>query len=41
LLKDDDLWRHQHEAALAEQRRWRWPDAAAAFEALFPKGAGS
>jgi len=41
LLRDDDLWRRQHEAAIAEQRRWRWPDAAAAFEALLPKGAGS
>ena len=36
LLKDDDLWRRQHLAALAKQRSWRWPDAAAAFEALLP-----
>lgn len=34
LLSDDDLWRRQHEAALARQRTWRWADAAAAFEKL-------
>jgi len=36
LLTDDDLWRDQHQAALEKQRSWRWPDAAAAFEALIP-----
>jgi len=40
LLKDDDLWRQQHEAALGKQRNWRWPDAAAAFEALIPAAKG-
>jgi glycosyltransferase involved in cell wall biosynthesis len=34
LLTDDDLWRRQQSAALASQRNWRWPDAAAAFEGL-------
>lgn len=34
LLGDDALWARQHAAALARQRAWRWPDAAAAFEAL-------
>ncbi len=34
LLGDDELWRRQHRAALAKQRAWRWPDAAAAFEEL-------
>ena len=34
LLTDDSLWRAQHLAALEKQRRWRWPQAAAAFEAL-------
>jgi glycosyltransferase involved in cell wall biosynthesis len=34
LLTDDALWRAQHLAALARQRSWRWPDAAAAFERL-------
>ncbi len=34
LLADDVLWRRQHEAALARQRAWGWPEAAAAFEAL-------
>jgi len=36
LLKDDELWQRQHLAALDKQRSWRWPDAAAAFEALLP-----
>jgi len=34
LLTDDALWRRQHDRALAVQRSWRWPDAAAAFEEL-------
>lgn len=34
LLSDDALWRRQHEAALARQRSWGWPDAARAFERL-------
>jgi glycosyltransferase involved in cell wall biosynthesis len=34
LLSDDALWRAQHLAAIAKQRSWRWPDAAAAFEQL-------
>ncbi len=34
LLSDDALWRRQHEAALARQRAWGWPEAAAAFESL-------
>jgi glycosyltransferase involved in cell wall biosynthesis len=36
LLSDDALWSKQHHAALQSQRAWRWPDAAAAFEALIP-----
>ncbi|MEQ8195501.1 MAG: glycosyltransferase [Rhodospirillales bacterium] len=36
LLSDDGLWRTQHESALARQRRWRWEDAATAFERLLP-----
>jgi len=36
LLTDDDLWRRQHLAALDKQRRWGWPEAAAAFERLIP-----
>ena len=36
LLSDEALWRRQHEAALATQRAWRWPDAAEAFEQLIP-----
>ena len=31
LLRDDDLWRAQHNAALATQRCWGWADAAARF----------
>ena len=34
LLSDDGLWSRQHLAALKNQRAWRWPDAAAAFENL-------
>ncbi|MBC8338086.1 MAG: glycosyltransferase family 4 protein [Rhodospirillales bacterium] len=36
LLSDDGLWTSQHLAALDKQRSWRWPQAAAAFEALIP-----
>jgi len=36
LLTDDALWQQQHQAALEKQRRWLWPDAAAAFEKLIP-----
>ncbi len=36
LLTDDALWSAQHGAALARQRAWRWPQAAAAFEELLP-----
>jgi glycosyltransferase involved in cell wall biosynthesis len=36
LLTDDDLWRQQHQCALAQQRRWGWPEAAAEFERLIP-----
>ncbi|MEO5337311.1 MAG: glycosyltransferase [Magnetospirillum sp. WYHS-4] len=34
LLADEELWRAQHAAALDKQRRWGWPEAAAAFEEL-------
>jgi len=34
LLTDDALWSAQHDEALARQRAWRWPQAAAAFEEL-------
>jgi glycosyltransferase involved in cell wall biosynthesis len=34
LLTDDALWLRQHNAALAKQRAFLWPDAAAAFERL-------
>ncbi len=34
LLEDDALWQSQHLAALESQRRWGWPQAAAAFEEL-------
>jgi glycosyltransferase involved in cell wall biosynthesis len=33
LLTNDDLWRRQHEAALALQQGWSWDEMAAAFEA--------
>lgn len=36
LLTDDALWRRQHEAALASQGAWGWPEAADAFERLMP-----
>ena len=36
ILVDDALWRRLHEGALAKQRRWGWPEAAAAFESLIP-----
>ena len=36
LLTDDALWQAQHRAALEKQRRWGWPEAAAAFERLIP-----
>ncbi|PIW30316.1 MAG: hypothetical protein COW30_02660 [Rhodospirillales bacterium CG15_BIG_FIL_POST_REV_8_21_14_020_66_15] len=36
LLTDDALWSAQQAAALANQRSWRWPDAARAWEALLP-----
>lgn len=36
VLSDEELWRRQHLAALATQRSWRWPDAAATFERLIP-----
>jgi len=34
LLSDNDLWRRQHETAIARQRSWRWANAAQAFEDL-------
>jgi glycosyltransferase involved in cell wall biosynthesis len=34
LLTDDALWLSQHRAALAQQGRWGWPQAAAEFERL-------
>jgi glycosyltransferase involved in cell wall biosynthesis len=34
LLRDDDLWRCRHRAALARQRGWSWDEVAARFEAL-------
>ncbi len=36
LLSDDDLWRRQSDAAVANQRGWGWNEAAAAFEELIP-----
>lgn len=36
LLADDDKWRAQHNAAIARQRSWGWPEAAKAFENLIP-----
>jgi glycosyltransferase involved in cell wall biosynthesis len=34
LLREDDLWRRRHRAALARQRGWSWDEVAARFEAL-------
>jgi glycosyltransferase involved in cell wall biosynthesis len=34
LLTDDAVWRQQHRASLATQRRYGWDDAAAEFERL-------
>lgn len=34
LMTDDALWQRQHERALELQRRWGWPEAAAAFEEI-------
>jgi glycosyltransferase involved in cell wall biosynthesis len=39
LLTDDALWRRQHTAALAGQRSFGWPEAAAAWESLIPRSA--
>ena len=36
LLTDDGLWRQQQQCALANRRRWGWPEAAAEFERLIP-----
>ncbi len=36
LLSKKETWKAQHDASLALQRSWRWPDAAARFEALIP-----
>jgi glycosyltransferase involved in cell wall biosynthesis len=36
LLGDDELWRRQHDAALARQRCFGWDEAAAEFEKLLP-----
>ena len=36
LLSDPALWQTQHDTALDKQRRWGWPEAAAAFEELIP-----
>ncbi len=36
LLTDDELWRRQHDAALACQRGFGWDEAAAEFEKLLP-----
>ena len=36
LLRDDTLWRRQHDAALVRQRGLSWDEAAARFEALIP-----
>jgi len=35
LLRDDDLWTRQHEAALLRQRNWSWMKAAEKFEEIF------
>jgi len=37
LLGDQELWKRQHDTALIEQRRWGWPEAAAAFEGWIPR----
>lgn len=37
LLKDDEMWRRQHQAAVAQQRNWNWDEAACAFERLIPQ----
>ncbi len=34
LLTDEVLWREQHRAAIDQQRKWGWPEAAMAFENL-------
>ena len=34
LLRDDELWRRWHRAALARQRGMSWDDVGARFEAL-------
>ena len=36
LLTDDALWKRQQQAAIARQRSWGWPEAAARFEQLLP-----
>lgn len=38
VLRDDALWRRQHEAALALQQGWSWDEMAAAFEARVLEG---
>ena len=32
ILKNDVLWKSQHEAAIKHQRNWSWDKAAAEFE---------
>jgi glycosyltransferase involved in cell wall biosynthesis len=34
ILKDDKVWRSQHQAALIYQRKWNWDDASKLFEQL-------
>ncbi len=34
LLRDDDLWTRQHQAALLQQRNWSWMKAAEKFEEI-------
>ncbi len=34
ILKDDKIWRSQHQAALIYQRKWNWDDASKLFEQL-------
>ena len=36
LLNDDAAWRRFHAAALQEQSKWGWADAARSFERLIP-----